>query len=146
MRPSNCLDPPCRRRLTPHLLLLISSRACCLVLAIRATSTRSVAIITDYDWSYAGASSRLLLRASRTDHALAPSPSFVPTQTRTRTGASLASPYVSYDLIADPPPHSYVFEVLAPHLRSSLRAGKKTAQWTDNWCVSSFSLFGRATT
>lgn len=28
-----------------------------------------------------------------------------------------------------------MFEVLAPHLRSSLREGKKTTQWTDNWCA-----------
>ncbi|GAA5975095.1 hypothetical protein JCM5350_004584 [Sporobolomyces pararoseus] len=33
---------------------------------------------------------------------------------------------------ADQDTDRYVFEVLAPHLRVSLREGKKTTQWTDN--------------
>ncbi|GAA5906836.1 hypothetical protein JCM8208_000053 [Rhodotorula glutinis] len=57
----------------------------CVPRTATTTPTRSIAIITDYDWSY-----------------------------------------------ADQDTDRYVFEVLAPHLRSSLRAGKKTAQWTDN--------------
>ncbi|BGP48721.1 hypothetical protein JCM10450v2_004597 [Rhodotorula kratochvilovae] len=49
--------------------------------ATRPALETRVAIVSDYDWSFAG---------------------------------------------------NYVFEVLAPHLRTSLREGKKTAQWTDN--------------
>lgn len=37
---------------------------------------------------------------------------------------------------ADQDTDRYVFEVLAPELRTSLREGKKTTQWTDNVYVS----------
>lgn len=52
--------------------------------------------------------------------------------------APLQTQLVVFDFdwsFADQDTDRYIFEVLAPHLRVSLREGKKTAQWTDNVLV-----------
>ncbi|BGP08617.1 hypothetical protein JCM10049v2_004464 [Rhodotorula toruloides] len=61
-------------------------------------------------------SNRAARRRRRFPRSLSPSSSAEPTRS----------------LATDQDTDRYVFEVLAPHLRTSLRASKKTLQWTDN--------------
>ena len=69
------------------------------------TALRTQLVVFDFDWSFAGQSDQ----NSSLSHSRSP----LPTPT-------------------DQDTDRYVFEVLAPELRTSLRAAKTTAQWTDN--------------
>lgn len=95
--------------------------------------------MSDFDWSWAGASTRSHRLASASAH-LCSIPHLDSLARADQDTDRCVHPPAS--CFAVPPTDwttscSYVFEVLAPHLRTSLRASKKSLQWTDNWSAES---------